>query len=212
MALGVSQSGDSAQVRERAPLEFAAKLFLASFLALYFELLIIRYISTELQLFMSLKNLPLIASLFGIGIGMLRGDAMRGIRPAFVFVALTLFLLARFGVYLPQPSLSWEYSVDLGHPTAEPNRSVRDYYELPYRFVSTPGDVLVVGAGTGNDVAAALRHDAQHVDAVEIDPTILGLGRQFHPEHPYDSSRVSQHVDDARAAQARMTSKMIARQ
>jgi hypothetical protein len=58
---------------------------------------------------------------------------------------------------------------------------------------------LVVGAGTGNDVAAALRHGAMHVDAVEIDPVILELGRKYHPEHPYDSDRVTVFVDDARA-------------
>jgi hypothetical protein len=42
----------------------------------------------------------------------------------------------------------------------------------------------VVGAGTGNDVAAALRHGAKHVDAVEIDPVILELGAELHPERP----------------------------
>lgn len=56
-----------------------------------------------------------------------------------------------------------------------------------------------MGAGTGNDVASALRHGATHVDAVEIDPLILRLGKRFHPEHPYDSPRVTVHVDDARA-------------
>jgi hypothetical protein len=33
-----------------------------------------------------------------------------------------------------------------------------EYYGLPYRLQERPGDVLVVGAGTGNDVAAALRN------------------------------------------------------
>lgn len=64
---------------------------------------------------------------------------------------------------------------------------------------SHPGRVLVVGAGTGNDVAAALRHGAAHVDAVEIDPTILDLGRTYHPERPYDSARVTVYINDARA-------------
>src|SRR5437667_2215452 len=84
-------------------------------------------------------------------------------------------------------------------PDAEPNRSGRLAYEFPYRFVPQPGRVLVVGAGTGNDVAAALRHGATHVDAVEIDPYILELGRRYHPERPYDSPRVTIYVDDARA-------------
>ena len=62
-----------------------------------------------------------------------------------------------------------------------------------------PHSVLILGAGTGNDVAGALRHGAEHVDAVEIDPVILEIGRQYHPEHPYDSHRVTVYVDDARA-------------
>ena len=69
-------------------------------------------------------------------------------------------------------------------PDAEPNRNGLPTYELPYRLVPNPGRVLVVGAGTGNDVAAALRHGATHVDAVEIDPLILQLGRKYHPETP----------------------------
>ena len=44
-----------------------------------------------------------------------------------------------------------------------------------------PGKVLVVGAGTGNDVALALAKGATHVDAVEIDPKILDLGRRLPP-------------------------------
>jgi hypothetical protein len=34
---------------------------------------------------------------------------------------------------------------------------------------------------------------------VELDPVILWLGRQFHPEGPYQSSKVTAHVDDAGA-------------
>jgi SAM-dependent methyltransferase len=74
----------------------------------------------------------------------------------------------------------------------------RPYYNLIYRFVN-PQKVLVVGAGSGNDVAAALRHGADQVDAVEIDPLILKLGKQLHPERPYDSNRVRVFNDDARA-------------
>jgi SAM-dependent methyltransferase len=85
------------------------------------------------------------------------------------------------------------------HPNEVTNRLVRDYYELPYQFVTSPRSVLVVGAGTGNDVAAALRHGAEHVDAVEIDPVILELGRKYHPERPYDSPKVTEYIDDARA-------------
>jgi spermidine synthase len=66
-----------------------------------------------------------------------------------------------------------------------------------------PGKVLVVGAGTGNDVALALAKGATHVDAVEIDPKILDLGRRLHPDRPYEDPRVTTHVDDGRAFLAR---------
>ena len=72
-------------------------------------------------------------------------------------------------------------------------------YNLPYRFYSQPPSVLVLGAGMGNDVAAALRNGAQHVTAVEIDPLILRLGEKFHFEKPYSSPRVRAVQDDARS-------------
>jgi SAM-dependent methyltransferase len=59
--------------------------------------------------------------------------------------------------------------------------------------------VLILGAGTGNDAAAALRNGSPAVDAVEIDPAILQLGRLAHPERPYESPRVHSHLTDARA-------------
>ncbi len=72
-------------------------------------------------------------------------------------------------------------------------------YHLPYRFLRRPpGKVLVLGAGTGNDVAVALDEGAERVDAVEIDPVILDLGR-LHPDRPYDSPRVRRYATDARA-------------
>jgi spermidine synthase len=91
------------------------------------------------------------------------------------------------------------------HPEAEPYHTAFTTYELPYFLVPKPTNVLVVGAGTGNDVAAAIRHGAQHVDAVEIDPVILQLGRKYHPERPYDSPLVTVHIDDARAFFAKAT-------
>lgn len=60
------------------------------------------------------------------------------------------------------------------------------------------GHVLILGAGTGNDAAAALRGGATHVDAVELDPVIARLGAEMHPEHPYADPRVTLHVTDAR--------------
>ena len=72
-------------------------------------------------------------------------------------------------------------------------------YNLPFRLAAAHERVLVVGAGTGNDVAAALRNGTPLVDAVEIDPTILDLGRRFHPEGPYAAHGVRVSNTDARA-------------
>ena len=43
-------------------------------------------------------------------------------------------------------------------------------YNVPFRFAAPSPEVLIVGSGTGNDVAAALRNGSSSVDAVEIDP------------------------------------------
>lgn len=72
-------------------------------------------------------------------------------------------------------------------------------YNMPYRFYAAPPAVLVLGSGMGNDVAAALRNGAGRVEAIEIDPLILKLGRELHFEHPYQSPRVQVIVDDARS-------------
>jgi len=72
-------------------------------------------------------------------------------------------------------------------------------YNLPYHFYPSPPSVLVLGAGTGNDVAAALRNGARRVVAVEIDPLVLNLGKQLHFEQPYASSRVHVVLNDARS-------------
>ena len=71
-------------------------------------------------------------------------------------------------------------------------------YNLPFRFTVANPSVLVVGAGSGNDVAGAIRGHSRSVEAVEIDPAILKLGR-MHPEKPYESSTVTTHLADARA-------------
>ena len=79
-------------------------------------------------------------------------------------------------------------------PTAE-----RSHYNLPFRFKPTIQRMLIVGAGAGNNAAAALRHGVEQIDCVEIDPQVYALGKQLHPEHPYDSPRVHMVINDARA-------------
>jgi spermidine synthase len=72
-------------------------------------------------------------------------------------------------------------------------------YNLPYRFFSAPPSVLILGAGMGNDVAAALRNGAGRVVAVEIDPLIVKLGRELHFERPYQSPKTQVVINDARS-------------
>jgi hypothetical protein len=74
------------------------------------------------------------------------------------------------------------------------------FYLEPYHtIVRKPGRVLIVGAGTGTDVAIALAQGATHVDAVEIDPTLQRFGAQHDPDRAYADPRVSVHIDDGRA-------------
>ena len=84
------------------------------------------------------------------------------------------------------------------HPVLGIEPPDENHNNVAFRFATKNPKVLVVGAGTGNDVAAALRNGSRAVDAVEIDPAILRLGRR-HPEHPYEDPRVSTHLTDARA-------------
>src|SRR5436309_7017152 len=67
-----------------------------------------------------------------------------------------------------------------------PQGGSRLVYETVYERVAIekPNRVLIVGAGTGNDVALALARGARHVDAVEIDPKLYKLGKKLHPNHP----------------------------
>jgi len=62
-----------------------------------------------------------------------------------------------------------------------------------------PKSFLIVGAGSGNDAAGALRHNVQSVIAVEIDPAIITIGQELHPENPYLSPKVQVVNDDARS-------------
>ena len=99
--------------------------------------------------------------------------------------ALTLFVNG-----IPHQAL-WPVSA----PPAE------DFYGQLYRwFPDRRYDrVLIVGAGSGSDVAVALAHGAGHVDAVEIDPHLMAIGEQKHPDRPYSDPRVTRTIDDGRA-------------
>jgi spermidine synthase len=43
-----------------------------------------------------------------------------------------------------------------------------------------------------------LKFGAKEIDAVEIDPVIQNIGRRYHPDRPYQDSRVIPHLDDGR--------------
>jgi hypothetical protein len=79
------------------------------------------------------------------------------------------------------------------------SKLIRDYLEFPFLFKKSPENVLVLGAGMGNDVECALRMGAHHVDAVEIDPMIVELGKKYNPHKPYSDKRVTIIIDDARS-------------
>jgi hypothetical protein len=75
----------------------------------------------------------------------------------------------------------------------------KPFYFYPYRHVTRASlnNVLIIGAGTGNDVAVALNEGARHIDAVEIDPLLPVIGRD-HSNRPYQSPRVTVHNADGR--------------
>lgn len=94
-----------------------------------------------------------------------------------------------------------QYPLPLGRtaPLAGSDARVREGYHRPYGILGrAPRRALVIGAGTGNDVAVLLDQGAESVDAVEIDPVILEIGRLRHPSRPYDSPRVRVFNTDAR--------------
>lgn len=74
-------------------------------------------------------------------------------------------------------------------------------YSTPYlRIKDNPLDnVLIVGAGSGSDVAIALSKGAKHIDAVDIDPRIMQIGIERNPDQAYADPRVTRHVNDGRA-------------
>ena len=76
-------------------------------------------------------------------------------------------------------------------------------FSIPYRDYQArhgraPRRVLILGAGTGNDVFVALANQAREVVAVEIDPVILEIGKALNRAQPYADPRVRTVNDDGR--------------
>ena len=89
-------------------------------------------------------------------------------------------------------------------------RDVKPFYFLPYQHTvkqNTLDKVLIIGSGTGGDVAIALAQGAKQVDAVEIDPVLYQLGRKFNPDRPYFDHRVNAYINDGRAFFQQSTNK-----
>ncbi len=148
-----------------------------------------------------------------------------GVAGASVSVILTITLVAMFGYpWVHETNVFWSpyYQVSTyegpdgsggtqwnvfvnGVPhqrltTAATRATQEPFYLEPYlRVPRKPKRVLIVGAGTGTDVAIALAQGVKHVDAVEIDPGLLDFGKSHNPDHAYSDPRVTTYVNDGRA-------------
>ena len=107
----------------------------------------------------------------------------------------------RFSGYRLNVNNTWyQKSIDVYEKL---NHAIDKQYARELRFVvpfsiTEPKNVLVLGSGLGNDVAAALRFNADRVTAVDIDPDIISISEQFHPNKPYLDPNVDIVTDDAR--------------
>ena len=91
----------------------------------------------------------------------------------------------------------------IGHQWMKEMGATAPTYLFPYFLSRDSGrppieDVMIIGAGSGNDVSAALLAGVKHIDAVEIDPVIYDIGRRNHPDKPYSDPRVQIHLNDGR--------------
>jgi SAM-dependent methyltransferase len=91
----------------------------------------------------------------------------------------------------------------ISHQGMVPFTSAGSSYSLVHLLEQHTGgapfrDVLVIGAGSGNDLAHALQFGGKQIDAVEIDPVIQDIGLHYHPDQPYQDARVIPHLDDGR--------------
>ena len=78
------------------------------------------------------------------------------------------------------------------------NKEWFNFYNFPFEISKKkPNKIMIVGSGSGNDVAAALRNNINEIRTVEIDPVIGKLGLEFHPEKPYSSEKVNFIINDA---------------
>ena len=91
----------------------------------------------------------------------------------------------------------------IGHQEMMPFSERGSSYSLIHLLQKHSGgapfkNVMIIGAGSGNDLAHALRFGVERIDAVEIDPVIQNIGIHNHPDKPYQDPRVVPHLDDGR--------------
>jgi hypothetical protein len=87
----------------------------------------------------------------------------------------------------------------LDQETRDHRRMLQIAYDIPFVINPERDRALIVGAGTGNDVSAALRNGYGECLSVDIDGRLIELGRRLHPEQPYSDPRVRPIINDARA-------------
>ena len=125
--------------------KFAWSLFLASFAALYFELVVIRFLSTEVRVFAYLKNLALIACFFGIGLGMILRSPPQKLKRRFHWIAAGLLLLINFAphiglTFLPIPTFDYRIFTtipDLASKSPAVQWLMSSGYTVAYILVAT---------------------------------------------------------------------------
>jgi hypothetical protein len=117
-----------------------------------------------------------------------------------------------YGISVNRDFYHADASLDLsrytpGSPGAQYVEQQCQQYGMPYALGAHHERVLVVGAGGGADVQAALAAGAREVEAVEIDPVIVALSRRYNADAPYRDPRVQVRVDDARSFFSKATGK-----
>lgn len=94
------------------------------------------------------------------------------------------------------------YVNDTGHQCLRPSSQIdrEPMYGEVYRHYAPARfrEILILGAGAGDDAAYNLSRGAGSIDAVEIDPVIMELGKALHPEKPYQNGAVRLFAGDGR--------------
>src|SRR5436305_3478259 len=161
---------------------------------------------------MSYFSLPPLVWFSVLGLAVLLLSAKRVVLLAAVVMGVCLLEVGQLqaGAYwspyykiLLEPAVPNGYIVDVnnagGHQSMIDWHYKEPFYQLVYKtFGKTFHHALIIGAGSGSDVAIAEAYGVDSITAVEIDPTIQKLGAQFNPNHSYQDPRVHVVIDDGR--------------